>query len=388
MRICLRFVLQALIIAFAFCALAPAGFAQDAKGPALPPPSLYDESPPSPSGTVAVPVRPTEPVTPSPSAPATTTASQPAPTPAPTAAGQPAATSAPSQPMQTATEVKETSKPWYERLWPFGGNENGTQAQATQPQPAPAPAPGRGTYVPGRSTSTAASSSQQVHTAVSGECLKIGMKGAACPEQTAQPAAAPAPSPTPAPVAAAEPMPAPAPQPSAAVPEPVQVQPLSPEPMKEQRKLETDTPPEPVAAVAPSPPPPAPKTQTTTLAADALFAIGSAELKPAAKKELDKLAAHLHKATYDRVFITGHTDRTGSNQLNERLSLRRAESVKRYLVSKGVPADKLVTEGMGSTMPIVTDKDCSKLASAQRAVCYEPDRRVEIEVSGVRSARN
>jgi OOP family OmpA-OmpF porin len=104
--------------------------------------------------------------------------------------------------------------------------------------------------------------------------------------------------------------------------------------------------------------------------------------------KLDELAAQLDQFHYDRIHITGHTDPTGSAQLNERLSRQRAEAVKRYLVTKGLPAEKILTEGMGSSMPMVTDKNCSALPRNRRSTCYEPDRRVEIEVSGVTMAHN
>ena len=128
----------------------------------------------------------------------------------------------------------------------------------------------------------------------------------------------------------------------------MQVQPLPPEPVEVPKALE----PEPVAALPAPPLPPAPMPQTTTLAADATFSVGSFQLKPSAKVKLDELAAQLDQFDYDRIHINGHTDPTGSAQLNERLSRQRAEAVKRYFVSKGLPAEKILTEGMGSSMPM------------------------------------
>jgi OOP family OmpA-OmpF porin len=151
--------------------------------------------------------------------------------------------------------------------------------------------------------------------------------------------------------------------------------------MEEPRALEPE--PEPIAAPAP---PPAPMSKTTTLAADTLFALNSFQLRPTAKAKLDELAAELDQFDYQRIHITGHTDPTGSAQLNERLSRQRAEAVRRYLMSKGLPAAKIVAEGMGSSMPMVTDKDCSKLPRGQMVACFQPDRRVDIEVSGVTMA--
>jgi OOP family OmpA-OmpF porin len=83
---------------------------------------------------------------------------------------------------------------------------------------------------------------------------------------------------------------------------------------------------------------------------------------------------------FESIKIIGHTDPTGPPHQNINLSLERAEAVKRYLVAKGIDAKKIEAEGVGGSMPIVTDKDCSKLPRAAKIVCFEPDRRVEIEV--------
>jgi OOP family OmpA-OmpF porin len=88
---------------------------------------------------------------------------------------------------------------------------------------------------------------------------------------------------------------------------------------------------------------------------------------------------------FDSVKIVGHTDPTGKAAMNDKLSRQRAESVKRYLVARGVPADKIETEGVGSSMPMVVETDCAKLPKAQKVACYQPDRRVEIEVQGATS---
>ncbi|HEU5284364.1 MAG TPA: OmpA family protein [Burkholderiales bacterium] len=182
--------------------------------------------------------------------------------------------------------------------------------------------------------------------------------------------------------AAPAPMPAPAAQP---VPQPVEVEPLPTPQLKQERALEAEPPSLPPAPEPPlaAEPPPAPiEPQLLTLSADALFAVGSYQLKPSARAGLDDLVARLKEVTYESIKITGHTDPTGSNALNERLSLQRADEVKRYLVAHGVSAAKIETEGMGSSMPMVIERDCAKLPPAKRSACYQPDRRVEIEVTG------
>jgi len=360
------FVLAAVVLA-----TPPAALAQQAgAGPALPPPSLFDDAPPAPSAVAPAPVQPIA----APAAPAT-----PAPRTAP-AEMPPAAAPAESAPVAAATEptaVAEegTKQPWYKSLWPFGRGSKTEQAAAPEPAAAPELPAGR-TSTGTRGEFAYDRPNRTIRTGVLGECVMTGRAqpgaSAECPGAT-QP---------PAPVAIAEPMPVPAPAPRAVEPEPVQVQPLPPEPVEVPRALE----PEPVAAPPAPPLPPAPMAQTTTLAADATFSVGSFQLKPSAKAKLDELAAQLDQFDYDRIHITGHTDPTGSAQLNERLSRQRAEAVKRYFVTKGLPAEKILTEGMGSSMPAVTNKNCSALPPKQRATCYGPDRRVEIEVSGVTMA--
>jgi outer membrane protein OmpA-like peptidoglycan-associated protein len=172
--------------------------------------------------------------------------------------------------------------------------------------------------------------------------------------------------------------------------EPVEVQPLAAPALKEEKSLEMEPAaaepapmpePEPMAI----PEPPAPQPEMTTLSADALFALGSHQLKPAARASLDEFAAKLKDMDYDVIKITGHTDPTGKAAMNDKLSRQRAESVKRYLVSRGIDADRIETEGVGSSMPMVIETDCAALPRTQKAACYQPDRRVEIEVRGATS---
>jgi outer membrane protein OmpA-like peptidoglycan-associated protein len=155
--------------------------------------------------------------------------------------------------------------------------------------------------------------------------------------------------------------------------------------LKEEKSLEVEPvaqEPEPAPAAMPEPP----KPQLTTLSADALFAVGSYQLKPSAKASLDELAGKLKGMNFETIKIVGHTDPTGKAAFNDKLSRQRAESVKRYLVAHGVPASRIQTEGVGSSMPMVVETDCARLPRGQRPACYQPDRRVEIEVQGVSSS--
>jgi OmpA-OmpF porin, OOP family len=131
--------------------------------------------------------------------------------------------------------------------------------------------------------------------------------------------------------------------------------------------------------VAP-PPPPAITSQKITYQADALFDFDKAILKPAGKEKLDDLASKIEALNLEVVVATGYTDRIGSNAYNDRLSLRRAQAVKAYLVSKGVPADRIYTEGKGKRNPVTTG--CNQKNHKALIACLAPDRRVEVEVVG------
>ncbi|MFP6558392.1 outer membrane protein OmpA [Paraburkholderia sp. B3] len=131
--------------------------------------------------------------------------------------------------------------------------------------------------------------------------------------------------------------------------------------------------------VAP-PPPPAITSQKITYQADALFDFDKAILKPAGKEKLDDLASKIEALNLEVVVATGYTDRIGSNAYNDRLSLRRAQAVKAYLVSKGVPADRVYTEGKGKRNPVTTG--CNQKNHKALIACLAPDRRVEVEVVG------
>ena len=110
-----------------------------------------------------------------------------------------------------------------------------------------------------------------------------------------------------------------------------------------------------------------------TYAADAFFDFDKAVLKPEAKAKLDELVGKLAAINLEVVIAVGHTDGIGSDAYNDKLSVRRAESVKAYLVSKGVEANRVYTEGKGKRQPV---------ADNQTGEGRAKNRRVEIEVVG------
>ncbi len=166
-----------------------------------------------------------------------------------------------------------------------------------------------------------------------------------------------------------------------AAPPPVYVAPLAEAPVA----------PAPVAAPPPPPPPPALRPVPLALrkvrfSADSLFDFDKAILKPAGKQALDKLAADLRGVDYNVITVTGYTDRIGSHAYNMRLSTRRAESLKTYLVeSAGIPAGKIAARGRDGADPVTRPGQCKGTKATKALIaCLQPDRRVEVEVSGTK----
>jgi len=149
------------------------------------------------------------------------------------------------------------------------------------------------------------------------------------------------------------------------------------------------TPPAPKPAM-PTPPAPkpaavAPVTVKVTMAADALFDFNKSVIRGDAKAKLDDLVGKIKSVNVEVVIAIGHADRIGSVRYNQKLSLRRADSVKAYLVSKGIPANRIYTEGKGKSQPV---KACPAMKSKKQLIaCLQPNRRVEIEVVGTQTKK-
>lgn len=135
--------------------------------------------------------------------------------------------------------------------------------------------------------------------------------------------------------------------------------------------------PQQVAAVAA--PTPAPVTRRVTLDADALFDFDKAVLRPEGRQALDDFLVKIKDINPEMIMAVGHTDRIGSDGYNQRLSEKRVESVKSYLVGKGIEPNRMNTEGKGETQPVTKAGEC---VGANVIACLQPDRRVEIEVTG------
>jgi OOP family OmpA-OmpF porin len=155
-----------------------------------------------------------------------------------------------------------------------------------------------------------------------------------------------APAPAPAPAPAARPAPAPAPAPA------------------------------PVARPAPAPAAPAVAATKVTYAADAFFDFDKSALKAEGRAKLDDLVGKVKDISLEVIIAVGHTDSVGSDAYNQKLSVKRAEAVKAYLVTKGIEKNRVYTEGKGEKQPVADNKTSEGRAK---------NRRVEIEVVGTRA---
>ncbi|MDR1350713.1 MAG: OmpA family protein [Zoogloeaceae bacterium] len=131
-----------------------------------------------------------------------------------------------------------------------------------------------------------------------------------------------------------------------------------------------------------------PTSGKVTLAADALFDFNKAALRPEGKARLDEVVAQSSELQLEVIVAVGHTDRIGGDRYNQQLSEKRANSVKQYLIGKGIEANRVYTEGKGKTQPVTGDQ-CNNLGAENGrnknlVACLQPDRRVDIEIIGTR----
>ena len=143
--------------------------------------------------------------------------------------------------------------------------------------------------------------------------------------------------------------------------------------------------PAPAPAAAPAPAPraaapaaaaPAPAAATkVTYAADAFFDFNKSVLKAEGKAKLDDLVGKVKGINLEVIIAVGHTDAVGSDAYNQKLSVKRSDAVKAYLVSKGIEKNRVYTEGKGEKQPVADNNTATGRAK---------NRRVEIEVVGTR----
>lgn len=130
--------------------------------------------------------------------------------------------------------------------------------------------------------------------------------------------------------------------------------------------------PAPVIVVAPAP---APVAEKVSFASEALFDFDQSTLKPQGKAALDQLLGQLTGMDLEVIVTVGHTDAVGSDAYNQKLSQRRADAVKAYLVTQGVETNRVYTEGKGETQPVADNTTAAGRAK---------NRRVTVEVVGTR----
>lgn len=364
--------------------------ADERPGPALPPPSLYDT--PGPSGQpLSTPSSITQPASPAvqnrpvPAATEHAPAAQAAP---PQTTPAPAAVRA--TPAASAASV-ESEQPWYKRWFAWVP----TFSAPAEQKPVVADAgQAMSTLNSGDRTQYAYDSPSHAIRTSYGQCVRTGWwtpnaASADCePTLQRQQAAVPQPQV----VAQASPPraagSAPVREITVAKTENVEVVPLPPKPQPTRDELKPTVAKEQVVrdeiitALAATRPMPEPDWDKLTLSAGALFPLSSTTIKPLGREKLDELVARLKEMDYASVHIVGHTDPTGPADMNEKLSKRRADAVKQYLVSRGIDAKRIQTEGKGGAQPLPKTRDCDALPRMEKIICYAPDRRVEIEVMG------
>jgi OOP family OmpA-OmpF porin len=159
----------------------------------------------------------------------------------------------------------------------------------------------------------------------------------------------------------------------------------------------------PAASVAPAPvaaaPAPAPvvvavapvvvvpvERRRVSFSADSLFGFDQSAMRPDGKAALDTFARELQGTQYDSITVEGHTDRLGTTAYNQTLSQQRADAVKAYLVSSsGIAAAKITAVGKSESAPETKPGDCKgNQATPKLIACLQPDRRVDVEVTGTR----
>lgn len=216
-----------------------------------------------------------------------------------------------------------------------------------------------------------------VHSGTPGQCWHTGewtpaLSQAACDPILSQPKTAiPVTDQQPTTVAATEP---PAPQPT---PETIPPTIIASEP-----KAIVETVP------APIPVPVTPPATMVSYNADTLFDFDKFSISSRGKKALNEVSDNILGLNGNKVDLVGHTDRIGRAAYNQILSLKRANTVRDYLITKGVPAEQIKTRGAGETEPVTKTGDCAKGPKAKVILCLQPDRRVDIVFSGTKISKD
>lgn len=128
-------------------------------------------------------------------------------------------------------------------------------------------------------------------------------------------------------------------------------------------------------------------TESVRFEADVLFDSGKSELRPAGRDKLDAFVGKLQGLEGQSVVAIGHADRMGTESSNQALSEARVNTVKSYLVSKGMAAERIQTSAVGETRSGAATADCSDAKNQANIACMQADRHVMIEISGSRTVQ-
>ena len=123
---------------------------------------------------------------------------------------------------------------------------------------------------------------------------------------------------------------------------------------------------------------------TITLEAEPWFDFDRYTVRSDSREKLDKLVSQMQGVEYDQIVVVGHADPIGTVEYNQVLSERRARAVKNYLVGKGVPAERIRTEGRGEFDLPFDPALCKGQKGKKYIGCLQPDRSVEVTVTGTK----
>ena len=121
--------------------------------------------------------------------------------------------------------------------------------------------------------------------------------------------------------------------------------------------------------------------------ANILFDTDKSDLRPVGRDRLDQFVKDTQGLENRSLVAIGYADRMGTSPDNQVLSRDRVETVKDYLVTKGIAMDSIQTRARGETRPTTYPSECQEASNAKNIACLQPDRHVYIEVSGTRRVR-
>jgi OOP family OmpA-OmpF porin len=124
-----------------------------------------------------------------------------------------------------------------------------------------------------------------------------------------------------------------------------------------------------------------------TFGVDSMFDFNQSTIRPSGRIGLDSFISKINEMKPESITVIGHTDRLGTDSYNQQLSEQRAQAVKDYMVSMGVPAESIQAIGKGETQPAANSSTCDDVKADQLISCLQPNRRVEAQVVGTNAER-